>query len=266
MTLNGATRLFAIIGDPIVQAKSPAILTPLMEQAGANAILIPLHLRQIDFDDSIKALMRLGNLDGLVVTYPFKGKALHCVDRASDRARQVGGVNVMRREDDGRWTGDMFDGIGLLRAVAAQTNVEDAKVLLVGAGGAGSAIGFAFAEAGAASITLNDLDTSRAQDLAQRIGHAYPACQVRAGTAHAAGHTILINATPVGLAPEDRRLPADFGPLSPAMTVVDIVPSPTQTALLAKAEEAGAKRIAGAAMTSGQAQAILEFFRIGAEK
>jgi shikimate dehydrogenase len=63
----------------------------------------------------------------------------------------------------------MFDGIGLLRAVAAQTKVAGSKILLVGAGGAGSAIGFAFAEAGASSITINDLDPGRAEDLSERI-------------------------------------------------------------------------------------------------
>ncbi|CAM5222626.1 shikimate dehydrogenase (NADP(+)) OS=Castellaniella defragrans OX=75697 GN=HNR28_000940 PE=4 SV=1 [Castellaniella defragrans] len=263
MEINGATRIFAIIGDPIVQAKTPAILNPLIERAGVNAVLVPLRIVQNDFERALPPLMRLGNLDGLVVTYPFKGKALRHVDRLSDRAREIGGINAMRRDDDGHWTGDMFDGIGLLRAVGKQTRIPGAKVLLVGAGGAGSAIGFAFAEAGAASISIHNLDRVRAETLARKIKQAYPGCQACAGEPpRAAGHTILINATPVGILPGDDRLPADFGPLSSSMTVVDIVPSPHKTALLVKADEAGARQVPGSAMTKGQAEAILDFFGI----
>lgn len=263
MDINGETRIFAIIGDPIVQAKTPAILNPMIAKAGVNAVLVPLQIRQPDFEASIRSIMGLGNLDGLVVTYPFKEKALHHVSRLSDRARKIGSVNAMRRDSDGGWAGDMFDGIGLLRAVTECTTVSDAKVLLVGAGGAGSAIGFAFAEAGASSITIHDLDSARAESLAQRIREAYPGCQAQASRfAHAAGNTIVINATPVGILPDDHRLPADFGPLSPEMTVVDIVPSQHKTALLVKAGEAGARQIPGSAMTNGQAAAILEFFGI----
>jgi len=266
MSIDGATRLFAIIGDPIAQAKSPAILTPLMEQAGANAILIPLHVRQADFDESMRVIMRLGNLDGLTITYPFKERALRHIDHASHRARETGSINAMKRDEDGSWSGDMFDGIGLLQAIQDQTEVAGASILLVGAGGAGRAIGFALAEAGAASLTINDLDTSKAETLALHVQQAYPARRARAGGTHAEGNTIVINATPIGIDPRDYRLPAHFGPLSPTMTIVDIVPSQTQTPLLIAAEKAGARQVTGAAMTRGQADAILKFFGIRAKK
>ncbi|MGN6585091.1 MAG: shikimate dehydrogenase family protein [Rhizobiaceae bacterium] len=264
MKIDGATRLFAIIGDPIKQAKTPALFNPLMEKAGVNAVLVPFHVRERDFDVSMKAIMGLGNLDGLVLTYPFKEKSLALVDDLSQRARQIGGLNAMRRGSDGRWTGDMFDGIGLLRAVAARTGIAGAKVLLIGAGGAGRAIAFAFAEAGVSSITISDLDRERTGDLAERIQRAHPSCKTRTGSAIAEGHDILVNATPIGMKAED-GLPGEIGPLSPSMTVVDIVPAPHRTPLLQKATEAGAKPIAGSAMTEGQASAILEFFGIGTE-
>jgi shikimate dehydrogenase len=258
MRIDGATRLFAIIGDPIRQARTPALLNPLIGKAGANAVLVPFHVRERDFDASMKAIMNLGNLDGLVITYPFKGKALALVDDLSARARQVGGLNAMRRDPDGRWTGDMFDGIGLLRAVATQTEIAGKRVLLIGAGGAGSAIGFAFAEAGTSAITINDLDAKRAGDLAGRIGQAYPACGTRTGSALAEGHDIIVNATPIGMSAGD-GLPGEVGPLSSSMIVVDIVPAPHMTPLLRRAADAGARPVAGSAMTEGQASAIAEF-------
>ena len=264
MKIDGATRLFAIIGDPIKQARTPALFNPLMEKAGVNAVLVPFHVRERDFDASMKAIMGLGNLEGLVITYPFKEKSLALADELSERARRVGGLNAMRRGSDERWVGDMFDGIGLLRAVEARTNIAGSKVLLIGAGGAGRAIAFAFAEAGVASITINDLDNKRAGDLAERIRRARPGCEARIGSALAEGQDILVNATPIGMKAED-GLPGEIGALSPSMTVADIVPTPHMTPLLRKAVETGAKSIAGSAMTEGQASAILEFFGIRTE-
>jgi shikimate dehydrogenase len=264
MKIDGTTRLFAIVGDPIKQAKTPALFNPLMEKAGVNAVLVPFHVLARDFEPSMKAIMSLGNLDGLVITYPFKEKSLALVDELSERARQVGGINAMRRAADGRWIGDMFDGLGLLRAVAARTDIAGSKVLLIGAGGAGRAIAFAFAEAGALSITINDLDAKRAEELAERIQGAHPDCAAHVGPALAEGHDILVNATPIGMKAED-GLPGEIGSLSPSMTVVDIVPAPHRTSLLQRAAEAGAKPIAGSAMTEGQANAILDFFGIGVD-
>jgi shikimate dehydrogenase len=259
MKIDGATRLFGIVGDPIKQAKTPALLNPLIEKSGVNAALVPFHVPEEHFIKVMGGIMSLGNLDGLVVTYPFKGKCLALVDDPSERARQIGGINAMKREPSGRWTGDMFDGIGLLRAVAAQTKVAGSKILLIGAGGAGSAIGFAFAEAGASSITINDLDPGRAEDLSERIRQSYPNCETRVGPALAKGHDILINATPIGMKAGD-GLPGEIGALSSSMTVVDIVPGSQATPLLREAAKAGAKLVAGTAMTEGQASAILEFF------
>jgi shikimate dehydrogenase len=259
MPITGSTDIYGIVGDPIRQARSPGLFNPMIEAAGRDAVLVPLQVPEASFETTIRTLMSLGNLNGLVITYPFKERVMAQLDVLSDRARQVGGVNAMRREADGRWTGDMFDGIGLVRAVTARTPIRGARILLVGAGGAGRAIGLACAEAGAAAITVADLEPARSEWLVERIGAYYPSSQVRRGAAIAEGHDMLINATPVGMADGD-GLPADIGALSSAMTVVDIVPYPETTPLLAAARAAGATAIPGAAMTNGQARAILEFF------
>jgi shikimate dehydrogenase len=259
MPITGSTDIYAIVGDPIRQVRSPGLFNPMIEAAGQDAVLVPLQVPEASFETAIGTLMSFGNLNGLVITYPFKERVMTHLDVLSDRARQVGGVNAMRREPDGRWTGDMFDGIGLVRAVAAQTPIRGVSILLLGAGGAGRAIGLACAEAGAAAITVCDLDVGRSDWLVERIRTFYPSCQVRRGAAIAEGHDVLINATPVGMKTGD-GLPADIGALSSAMTVIDIVPYPENTPLLAAARAAGALAIPGAAMTNGQARAILEFF------
>jgi shikimate dehydrogenase len=259
--IDGSTEIFAIVGDPIKQVRTPGILNPLIQAAGRNAIMLPFHAPEHRFEEIARGVMGLANLGGLVITYPFKERSLTLVDELSERAEQIGALNAMRRSPDGRWIGDMFDGVGLCRAIAAQTPINGSRVLLMGAGGAGRAIGLALARAGAAAITVADLQSSRAEWIIDRVRAFYPGCDIRQRPAVAHGHDIIVNATPIGMAPGD-ALPADIGPVSPTMTVVDIVTYPKVTPLLAMAAAAGAKAISGAAMTNGQADAILEFFGI----
>lgn len=259
--INGATEFYAIIGDPISQAKTPALINPLIAESRANAVLVPLHVPAADFDTILPALKSIENLKGLVVTYPFKERAMGQVDQIAKRATAVGGINAMRRNADGSWSGDIFDGVGLLNGVQAERAVRGARVLLIGAGGAGRAIGIAFAEAGAAEVAVFDLDDAKALALVTAIEGNFPACNARITGPQAAGFDILINATPVGMSPGD-GLPAPIDDLTSTTTVVDIVPTIEPTELMRRAAEVGAPIIPGKAMTAGQAEALLRFFGI----
>jgi shikimate dehydrogenase len=110
LKITGATRLYAIVGDPIVQVRSPEVFTERFAGAGINAVLVPAHVPIARFDEVIPALMALGNLDGLLVTVPFKARMLPFANRLGPTAACIGAVNSLRREADGSWTGDMFDG------------------------------------------------------------------------------------------------------------------------------------------------------------
>ncbi|MGH7101118.1 MAG: shikimate dehydrogenase family protein [Acetobacteraceae bacterium] len=258
MEIGGSTRILAIIGDPIAQVRTPAIINPLIRAAGLDAVLVPFHVPEARFAEVVGGIMGLANLDGLVVTYPFKERALGLVQESTRRAHLVGAVNAMRREGDGHWAGDTFDGVGLSRAVGSRTVVAGAKVLLIGAGGAGRAIGLALAEGAAAAITVVDLNAERARILIDQVRARHPGCTITSGSASAAGYDIFINATPVGMKPGD-GLPVELAPFSRSMTVVDIVPAREPTALLRKAVAEGANAISGSAVIEGQAGAIMEF-------
>ncbi|WP_413541026.1 shikimate dehydrogenase family protein, partial [Burkholderia gladioli] len=114
--IDGATRLYAIVGDPVAQVRSPGVYTEAFAQAGHNAVLIPALVRADRFDETIRGLMALGNLDGLLVTAPHKARMVPFAARLSARASVVGAVNALRRERDGSWSGDMFDGVGFVAA------------------------------------------------------------------------------------------------------------------------------------------------------
>ena len=128
--IDGATRLFAIIGDPIGQVKSPQTLNPRFVAAGLNAVMIPVNVKPDQFDDTVRGLMAIANLDGIIITVPYKSRILPLIDDVLPMAGTVGAANAMRREADGRWSGDMFDGRGLIRGL------RDAAMTLEGRQGA----------------------------------------------------------------------------------------------------------------------------------
>lgn len=261
--VDGATRLYGIIGDPIAQVKSPEVMTARFRAAERNAILVPLHVPAARFDETIRGLMALGNLDGIVITVPYKSRILPYVDRLLPVGERVGAINAMRREADGSWTGDMFDGRGLVRSLREQgVALEGRRVMQLGAGGAGSAVACAFAEAGAAAITLYDLDQAKARALAERVAAGYPACAIEVGSPAARGHDILVNATPIGMAPRD-GMPAELGQLDPSLLVIDIIIKAEPTPLLEHAQACGCRTVGGRAMLDGQAEEVARFFGVG---
>jgi len=261
--IDGSTRLIGIVGDPIAQVKSPLVLNPRFKMAGLNTVLVPFHVLPEAFDASLRGLMALGNLDGLIVTVPYKARAMGLVDRIEPMAAKTGAINAMRREADQSWSGDMFDGRGLVRGLADEgLSVAGRSVMLIGAGGAGSAVAVAFAEAGASPIALHDIDRAKASVLAARVTKAIPAAQPHVAEARARGFDIMVNATPVGMASGD-GLPADIGALSSFQLVIDVIAAPEVTPLLAKARAAGCRTVGGKAMLTGQAAELEKFFRIG---
>ena len=78
--IGGSTRLFAIIGDPIGQVKSPTTFNPRFAAAGLDAVLIPVHVRPERFDETVSGLMAVGNLDGIIVTVPYKARIVPFID------------------------------------------------------------------------------------------------------------------------------------------------------------------------------------------
>jgi shikimate dehydrogenase len=256
--IHGGTRLIGIVGDPIGQVKSPQSFNPRLAEAGHDAVLVPIYVRAADFDETIGAIMRIANLDGLVVTMPFKERIIPHLASISRRAAQVGAVNAAKRTETGEWVGDMFDGVGLIGAVKGmKIDTTGLRVGLIGAGGAGSAIGFAVAESGVAALHIVDADRARAERLARRIVDSGAPIAPSTQPFAAGDVDLLINATPIGMNPADGT-PIDVGTLTAATAVVDIVTKPT-TPLIAAAARAGSRHAGGAAMVAAQTAAILAF-------
>ena len=262
LRIDGATRLYAIVGDPIAQVRSPEVFSERFAEAGLNAVLLPMHVPASRFDDLMPAMLGLGNLDGVLVTVPFKARMLPFAARVGRAAEIIGAVNALRREPDGTWTGDMFDGIGFANAAKRRGELRGRRVLQFGAGGAGSAIACALAAEGVASIDFADPEPSRVQTLIARLHGAFPQCRLSVARTPRDDFDMIVNASPVGMRAED-GLPGELGAIDKRTLVGDVVITPTPTALIAHATRHGCAHVTGRDMHAGQVDAILEFFGAG---
>jgi len=258
--INGSTRLYGIVGDPIVQVRSPETYTELFAAAGKNAILIPLHVLPGEFDKTMPALMQLGNIDGLLVTVPYKARMVPYATRLGETAQRIGAVNALRREADGTWTGDMFDGAGFVRGAERKGEVlRGRRVMMYGAGGAGRAIAVELARAGVRSIAIIELHPDRAESLAKILRHAFPACEAAAVAALPAAFDMIVNASTVGMRAGD-GLPGDIGTLAADTLVGDVINSEAPTPIIQHGLRHGCRYVTGRDMHSGQIDALLAFF------
>lgn len=257
--VDGATLLFPILGDPIAQVKSPAGISREFHAKGHNALCIPLHVKPADFDTAMRGVKAMQNCAGFILTVPYKLRAMPYVDKPSARAQRIGAVNIVRRDGDS-WVGDMLDGVGCTRALRNNLGFEfkGKRALVIGAGGAGSAIVDSIAEAGAAAITIFDLDRAKADDIAARFGKAHAGCTFTVGAAVAEGHDLIVNATPFGMGEGD-GMPAPFGKLDPNVVVADVITKPEITPLLAHAKACGCRISTGVQMYQAQAAMIADY-------
>jgi shikimate dehydrogenase len=261
--LDGETRLHVIVGDPVGQTKSPAGLTAEFAARGVNAVCIPVHVAASDFDAFMAAAKRVINLDGIIVTIPHKFAALRHCDEVSERVRFLGAVNVLHRVAYGRWRGDMTDGFAMVAALRkAGCAFEGRRALLVGAGGAGSAVALALIEAGVAALAVAEVDAERRDRLIASLA-ARKAGAVTAGSGDPAGFDVVVNATPIGMAPAD-PLPVDAARLEAGATVADLITLPAVTPLLEAARRRGCRIVSGTDMFAVQAGTMADILLGGA--
>jgi shikimate dehydrogenase len=259
VTITGTTRLYGILGDPVAQVRSPALFNAAFAKLGIDAVFLPFLVRAAELERAWRGLTALGNLDGLVVTMPHKTAVLPLLDTLGPTALLTGTVNTVRRLPDGRWEGDMFDGEGFVAGLrAAGHQPAGARVLQVGCGAAGRAIAFALARAGVAALDLADIDRDRAAALAAAVRAAFPAVETGVAAPVPKGHGIVVQATPLGLRPED-PMAIDPARLGPGQVLADVIPNPEVTPLVAAARARGCATVTGRAMHEGQARLAAAF-------
>lgn len=256
--LNGATRVHFIVGDPIAQVKSPGGVTQVYQQRGHNAMVMPAHVAPADLTAWLAGVSLSKNVDGIIVTVPHKFACFELCASSSERGAFLHAVNTMRRNPDGSWHGDMFDGLGFVEAMRDNgCQPEGKKALLIGAGGAGSAIAHALVMAGVSALAIHDEDSARRTVLVDRLA-GLGKCPVTHGSTDPQGYDIVLNATPVGMKEAD-PYPLQAGRLEPGMFVGCVITAPAITPLIAAARAKGCATMTGAHMFGRVRDLMVDF-------
>ncbi len=258
LRLDGESRLFPIVGDPIVYARSPDWFSHHLAVNGINAVCVPMQVPDGALEPVIRGLTATPNVDGVIVTMPHKTTAIaHCAT-VSETSRILGAVSAMRRRTDGTWHGHTTDGDAFAKALVDNGAVIDGtSALLLGAGGAGSAIAVALLRANVGTLVIHDLDGQRVEALIERLGDLADD-RVLVGTADPTGFDLVCNATPMGMADDDPP-PLPLDQLDAAMFVGDVIAGHGQTPLIEAARRAGCGTADGDQMVVAVQDIMLDF-------
>jgi shikimate dehydrogenase len=257
--LTGQTLLIPLLADPIKHVKAPAIFQPKFEEHGLDWFLFPLNVKADDFEAGFAQLKRIGNIGGCVISVPFKARAARMCDRLGRLAQKCGVVNTVRFCPDGSVEGEILDGIGLIQcASAAEIELKGASILMLGAGGAATAIAYALAQHGLGSLTLSNRTTAKSEALAAGVRRHYPGYDISCGRFDPRRHSVVINATSLGISDADGA-PMDFAQLSPSTRVIDIVVPETNLQRAARA--LGCRCVGGRGMVAAQIDAQISLFK-----
>ena len=258
--IDGNTTLIAHIGYPTFSFKAPLIYNPYFAAAGINAVVMPMGCQAQDYPDFLRAVFNLTNIGGALITMPHKVSTVALLDEVSVAVKIAGACNAVKRDAEGCLIGDLFDGEGFVRALNTKGfALGSAAALVVGAGGAGSAIAASLAGAGIKRLVLTDTNMASTEALAARIRQHYPALDVSTGSNDPAGFDLVVNATPLGMQECD-ALPVDVARMSPHALAGEVVMRTEITPYLAAARARGCAVQTGTDMLFEQIPAYLEFF------
>jgi shikimate dehydrogenase len=277
--ISAVTRFCAVYGHPVKHSASPA-----MQNAGLSAL--GLDWRYVAFDvlpENLRAAIagaKAMKFVGLNLTVPHKLLALDMVDVLDESARRWGAVNTIRfeaRDSGGDWKplrdfadvpdeirtqGFNTDADAIARAIREDLQIElrGARVLLLGAGGAGRAAALKLAHEGAGELHLVNRTQSKAEEVARDIRQQCPEVRVTVGYP-VQPVDLLLNATSLGLKPDDSLpLDEDAFALKDAKAIYDMIYRPAETPLLKAGKLAGCRVANGLGMLLHQGAKALEIW------
>ncbi len=247
--------LIGLIGANIMKSLSPAMQIDAFAAAGITG-----HYHLMDVDHlpgrtlaSLLAAAKTAGFHGLNITFPFKQEVMGLLDELSPEARQTGAVNTVTIAKDGHTTGHNTDRSGFrlnFEDGLGREAAEGRTAVLVGAGGAGSAVAFALMDLGLKTLIVHDRDTARATSLAADViahfgaGRCRLAGDLSEEIAAAAG---VANATPIGMAGFPGN-PVPVTALRATHWVADVIYTPIETELIKAAAAKGARTVTGGGM------------------
>jgi 3-dehydroquinate dehydratase/shikimate dehydrogenase len=250
-SVDAATRVYGVAGDPVAHSLSPAIMNAAFRRENVNAVYLALHAKTLK---DLLACVREIPIHGLSITMPYKEAILPYLDNTDSHTTKIGACNTVVRAQDGKLYGFNTDTSGVVRPLERRLNtLQDAKVLVLGAGGAARAAAFGLAERGAEVFILN-----RSLEAAKKLARRAHGRSIKRADLKKYSFDVIINATPVGMG-NHRESPLQEKEIN-ARYVFDMIYDPPETQLLTLAKQRGAQIIPGIEMFVHQAARQFEIW------
>jgi 3-dehydroquinate dehydratase/shikimate dehydrogenase len=255
--------LYGIIGNPVIQSRSPELHNGWLEKKGLPGVYVPFLL------DDMKDFSRLDelfNFSGLSVTIPFKEKILPFLDVPSRAVTAIGACNTYYKKEGKVW-GDNSDAPGFLYPLLDALSIgrerekplKGYKCSLIGAGGASRGVLYALVNGGADVLILNRT-LERAEKLAMEFGAKAAVLSAASLPLLEKYNKIIVQTTSLGMAPMEEKDPLFFYSFKGYEFVYDIIYKPAETVMMKRAKEAGCSILGGWKMLQEQGKVQFELF------
>ncbi len=237
--LDAATRVFGVAGNPVKHSLSPLMLNTAFRRETVNAVFLALQTNKVS---DLMTLIKEVPISGLAVTMPFKQDILKHLEKTDPLSEKIGACNTIVRAQDGRLYGFNTDVAAVVRPLEKRLKLKDAKVLVMGAGGAARAAVFGLRDKGAEVFILN-----RTPQTAQKLARDSKSKTFRRDQMTKTQFDVIVNATPIGMQgvkPGHILEPKEIN----ARLVFDLVYNPIETPLIRMAREKGIPVVTGVEM------------------
>lgn len=242
--------LTGAFGCPIDENPGVVMMNAAYQAAGLNYRYINFLVQDGCLKDALNGI-RAMNFEGVNLTVPHKVEALQYVDELSESVQLIGATNTIVNKN-GKLVAYNTDGQGFVEGMAKNNiSLQGKRLVILGAGGASRAIAAECALAGAAAITIINRNEERGLSIVEMVSkNTACRCEYRkwTGKIPIPDCDILINATTIGLFPDESMPDIDYSTIRPSMIVQDIIPNPAKTPFLKKAASLGAATYDGLSM------------------
>ncbi|MEM9516578.1 MAG: shikimate dehydrogenase [Actinomycetota bacterium] len=247
-------RVAAMAGNPVEENPLDLLFNRFLERGQVPLRQLKFHVeRAEDLRDCLEGARKMGFV-GFGVTVPYKTHMPALCDEIVADSADIGAINnVIFEGPERRAVGRNTDGVAALAGLQRVTDVRGARVAILGAGGVARGIGAALVDAGVGAITIAARRSEQGEDvammLAARSAEVDTTFEPWHGTLRLAStHDIVINATPVGSAPDVGVLDFDWDSIGDARVAVDVVTGPRTTPFIERAHQRGMRTIDGVDM------------------
>jgi shikimate dehydrogenase len=255
MDVSGKTKILGIFGYPVEHSLSPNMHNTAFDLLGMDMCYVAYKVAPEDLPAAVASIRAL-NMLGVNTTVPHKENVIPLLDEVDKEASFIGAVNTVVNKD-GRLTGYNTDGRGFMASLDEEcVDVTGKRVIVIGTGGASRAISYYLSEK-ASSLSLFDIDSAKAKGLVDDLKKIRNNVSLLFDLKNIKDADIIINATPLGLKPED-PIPFDTSAITPYMVICDLIYK--ETPLLKEAETKGAKAINGSGMLLWQGVLAFELW------